>query len=342
MIELKNIHKSYQQGNQSVEALRGIDIHIQPGEIFGIIGRSGAGKSTLVRCINLLETPTSGDVILDGVALNQLNAKQLRLERQQIGKVFQHFNLLQSRTVSGNVAFPLELIKQPKEQINNRVNELLELVGLQDKANAYPSELSGGQKQRVAIARALAAEPKVLLCDEATSALDPETTQQILSLLKEINQRLGVTIILVTHEMDVIKSICHRVAVLEAGKVAELTSVLKLFSDPQHPTSKALIQANLHIELPSTLKLQPEWSEQNPDPVVQLLFVGDASEAPVISDLQQHYGVKTSILQADLDTVQDSLFGITILRLIGQPSQIEEALAYCQQQQVKTEVLGYV
>lgn len=253
MITLKNITKTY-GGAAQVQALKGINLTIDDGEIFGIIGKSGAGKSTLVRCINMLEKPTSGQVIIDDKDLTKMNESQLRAERKNIGMIFQHFNLLSSRTVAENIAFPLELIGASKDVIEKKVASLLDLVGLSDRAGNYPSQLSGGQKQRVGIARALASDPKILLCDEATSALDPQTTKSILELLQDINKRLGITIVVITHEMAVVKEICHRVAVIESGVIKEMGRVVDIFTNPQSQTMKDFVTSIINMELPAGIK----------------------------------------------------------------------------------------
>ncbi|HAI05488.1 MAG TPA: methionine ABC transporter ATP-binding protein MetN, partial [Pantoea sp.] len=250
MIKLENITKVFQQGNRTIQALSDVSLHVPAGQIYGVIGASGAGKSTLIRCVNLLERPTSGRVLVDGADLTALNERQLTQARRQIGMIFQHFNLMNSRTVAGNVSLPLELGNLSREQIKARVAELLELVGLSDKHDAWPANLSGGQKQRVAIARALASNPKVLLCDEATSALDPATTRSILELLKDINRRLGLTILLITHEMDVVKRICDQVAVISQGELIEKDSVSEVFSHPKTPLAQQFIQSTLHLDIP--------------------------------------------------------------------------------------------
>ena len=243
MIELKNVSKTFKTNQKEVQAVKNVNLTVDAGEIFGVIGYSGAGKSTLVRCINLLERPTEGQVIIENTDLTQLKEKELRTERQNIGMIFQQFNLLASRTAYQNVEFPLKGRGYSKEEIREKVESLLDLVGIADKANTYPSELSGGQKQRVAIARALATDPKILLCDEATSALDPQTTKSILKLLKEVNRKLGITIVIITHEMEVIKEICHRVAVMEDGYVVELNDVVSVFSNPQAQITKEFIRS---------------------------------------------------------------------------------------------------
>ncbi|MBP1764224.1 MAG: Sulfate-transporting ATPase, partial [Firmicutes bacterium] len=242
MIELKEIKKEYHGASGSIHALKGIDLGVKAGEIYGIIGKSGAGKSTLIRCINMLEKPSSGNVVVDGEDITLLSERQLRETRKKIGMIFQHFNLISSRTVYDNVAFPLELAGKSKQEIEAEVLPLLELVGLSDRMNRYPAELSGGQKQRVAIARALANHPKVLLCDEATSALDPQTTRSILELLKDINRKFQLTIVLITHEMQVIKEICDRVAVIEGGLIIEQGAVVEVFTRPQSATTRDFIR----------------------------------------------------------------------------------------------------
>ena len=343
MINIKNVSKAYRQGKQSLPALHDINITIPEGEIFGIIGRSGAGKSTLVRCINLLERPDQGHIIINDTDLMQLDTNALRLARRQIGKIFQHFNLLESRNVFDNIALPLELIGTSRKAITQAVNPLIELVGLQGREHHYPHQLSGGQKQRVAIARALAAKPAVLLCDEATSALDPETTQNILNLLKDINQRLKLTIVLVTHEMEVVKNICQRVAVLDQGQCVEQGRVLDLFTNPQQEVTQRLTQSTLHVALPATIttKLCQTATDGNAM-IVKLTFVGENTNRPLISDIHDRFQVTTSILQADLQSIGEAPFGITICQLGGDQDAIQQALTYLQNQQINTKVLGYV
>lgn len=339
MIQLKQVCKRYAN---EVSALEDIDLHIQSGEIFGIIGRSGAGKSTLVRCINLLEHPTAGQVILGDKDLTTLSINALRKERLNIGMIFQHFNLLSSRNVFRNVALPLELIGTPKKVIKANVNHLLKLVGLDGHADQLPSQLSGGQKQRVAIARALASEPKVLLCDEATSALDPETTLSILALLKDINQKLKLTVVLITHEMDVIKQICDRVAVLDKGRVIEQGDVLDIFVEPKAETTKSLTQKALHIELPDAFVEQlVDKPTLGKSPVLRLGFVGDTSKEPVLVNIVRQHNVIVNFLQADLEYIKGKQVGITVCQLIGDAQDIASATQYLHAQQVKVEVLGY-
>mgnify|MGYP001112286393 CR=1 FL=1 len=254
MIHIKNLTKTYFSDSGNVNALEKVNLHIKKGEVFGVIGLSGAGKSTLLRCINMLEQPTSGSITIDGIEMTTLSPNELKEYRKNIGMIFQHFNLLSSRSVRGNVAFPLEIAGENSKTINQRVDHLLELVGLSDKADNFPSQLSGGQKQRVGIARALANRPKVLLCDEATSALDPQTTLSILNLLKEINKKLGLTIVLITHEMNVIKHICHSVAVIEKSRVVEHGSLIDIFSNPKTVTAQNFLKSITLTELPDELK----------------------------------------------------------------------------------------
>lgn len=343
MIELKAISKSYTVNQQRVDALCDIDLKVQLGEIFGVIGKSGAGKSTLIRCVNLLEKPDQGVVLIDGVSLLTLTNHELKLQRREIGMIFQHFNLLESRSLYHNVALPLELIGKTKTEIKNAVMPLLELVDLVDRRDHYPSELSGGQKQRVAIARALATQPKVLLCDEATSALDPESTAAILQLLNKINKELGLTILLITHEMGVIKTICDKVGVLDQGRLVEQGSVIDIFCNPQSAVTKRLTQKALHLELPESLakklKSQPGPGLQ---PIVRMTFIGEQVKEPVSAYLATQFDVTTNILLADLETIHDSTMGFTVSQLIGDQHSLEKAQAYLDQLSIKVEVLGYV
>ena len=288
MIKLSNIRKTY---DGSTYALQGINLDIAKGEIYGIIGKSGAGKSTLIRCINMLEAPTAGEVVVDGLNLTKMADNQLRLARKDIGMIFQHFNLLSSATVYENVAFPLKLSGKSAKEIQDKVLPLLELVGLESKKDQYPAQLSGGQKQRVGIARALANNPKVLLCDEATSALDPQTTKSILDLLKDINQSLQLTIVLITHEMQVIKEICDKVAVIENGKIIEQGPVIDIFSKPQQETTRDFISAIINHDLPEIF----QGTEFSPEPinnghlVLRISFMGHSTEEPIIAGLIRRF-----------------------------------------------------
>ncbi|MFB2537889.1 MULTISPECIES: methionine ABC transporter ATP-binding protein MetN [unclassified Acinetobacter] len=343
MIKLNNIVKVFDVKGQPLTVLNDITVHVAKGEIYGVIGASGAGKSTLIRCVNLLERPTQGQVLVDDVDLLNLNESELVQARRQIGMIFQHFNLLHSRTVFENVALPLELSKTPKAQIQQKVDELLQLVGLADKKDVYPANLSGGQKQRVAIARALASDPKVLLCDEATSALDPATTQAILALLQEINQRLGITILLITHEMEVVKRICHRVAVLDKGKLIEQDTVGEIFSSPKTALAKEFIRSTFHVALPDDYmqRLHQQVIEKS-YPILRLEFTGQSVDAPILSQLAKQFGVDFSILTSQIDYIDGVKFGILIVEMFGDEQLIQQSLSYLQQQNIKIEVLGYV
>lgn len=343
MITLKNITKTY-GGTAKVQALKGIDLTINDGEIFGIVGKSGAGKSTLVRCINMLEKPTSGQVIIDDKELTKMNDSQLRKERKNIGMIFQHFNLLSSRTVAGNIAFPLELMGASKDVIQKKVASLLELVELSDRAENYPSQLSGGQKQRVGIARALASDPKILLCDEATSALDPQTTKSILALLQDINKRLGITIIVITHEMAVVKEICHRVAVLEDGVIKDLGRVVDVFTNPQSQTMKDFVTSIINMELPAGIKNLGVTGQPAPDRdmLVRLRFKGAVTNDPLVADVVRKFHVNVSVLYGNIDYIQDEPFGYLIIVIMGDMETQAKAFAYIKTLPVGSEVLGYV
>jgi len=343
MIKLSNITKVFQQGTGTITALSDVSLHVPAGQIYGVIGSSGAGKSTLIRCVNLLERPTSGKVLVDDQDLTALSPGQLTLARRQIGMIFQHFNLLNSRTVAGNVALPLELGSLSKAEIRNRVTELLELVGLADKHDSWPANLSGGQKQRVAIARALASNPKVLLCDEATSALDPATTRSILELLKDINRRLGITILLITHEMDVVKRICDRVAVISNGQLIEQDTVSEVFSHPKTPLAQQFIQSTLHLDIPEDYiqRLTPEASETTV-PLLRLEFTGQSVDAPLLSESARRFNVNNNIISAQMDYAGGVKFGIMLAEIHGSLADTQAAIAFLQQHHVKVEVLGYV
>lgn len=315
MIEIKHLNKTYQTAGQPITALKDISLTVQDGEIFGIIGLSGAGKSTLVRCINLLERPTSGEVLLDGKNLMLLSKKELLSVRQSIGMIFQGFNLLEQRSVIRNVCYPLEIAGVEKKKSQARAMELLKLVGLEDRWNAYPSQLSGGQKQRVAIARALATSPKYLLCDEATSALDPNTTQSILSLLKEINQTMGVTIIVITHEMSVIDRICDRVAVIDKSMIAEIGKVSEVFTSPQSDIAKELI-------LPKAKSLPASGKK------LRIVFDGEASDKPIISGLVLECQAMVNILFADTRDIDGTAYGHMIVALPDDERATSKILAW--------------
>ena len=344
MIELQHIEKIYHTASGDLHALKDINLTIDEGEIFGIIGLSGAGKSTLVRCINMLEKPTSGKVIVDGQEMTALGEEQLRKARQNIGMIFQHFNLLSSRTVYGNIAFPLEIQGMDKAAIQKKVAPLLDLVGLSDRADHYPSQLSGGQKQRVGIARALASDPKVLLCDEATSALDPQTTESILSLLRDINKRLHITIVMITHQMNVVKEICDRVAVIENGEIIEQGSMVDIFTNPQKATTKEFVASIQHNDLPDFIKKLDIHKEYRPGDkaLVSLSFIGDSAGEPIVSVLIKEYDTNVNILTANIETLQDTPFGTLLIEVEGDEDHLKKALDYLHERQVKDEVIGYV
>ncbi|HEY0209425.1 methionine ABC transporter ATP-binding protein MetN [Acerihabitans sp.] len=343
MITLSHITKQYSQGSLIINALSDVSLHVAPGQIYGVIGASGAGKSTLIRCVNLLERPTSGTVLVDGKDLTNLPERQLIAARRQIGMIFQHFNLLSSRTVSGNIALPLELDNLSRRDITARVDELLALVGLEDKADAYPANLSGGQKQRVAIARALASNPRVLLCDEATSALDPATTRSILALLKDINRRLGLTILLITHEMDVVKRICDQVAVISQGELIEQDTVSEMFSHPKTPLAQQFIKSTLHLDIPDDYRERmTDAPSAGKIPILQLEFTGQSVDAPLLSEAARRFNVNNNIISAQMDYAGGVKFGIMLTEMAGDEQNSRDAIAFLQQQHVKVEVLGYV
>lgn len=343
MIEISHVNKVFYQGTKEINALKDINLNIQQGMIFGVIGSSGAGKSTLIRCVNMLERPTNGSVIVDGVDLTKLSSKQLSEARRNIGMIFQHFNLLSSRTVFENVALPLELAGKSVSHIEKKVSELLQLVGLSEKRDTYPSNLSGGQKQRVAIARALASDPKVLLCDEATSALDPATTQSILELLKEINRKLNITILLITHEMDVVKSICHEVAIIGDGELVEKGSVGDIFAHPKTELAHQFIRSTLDLSIPDDYqaRLQPT-RVQGSYPLVRLEFTGATVDAPLMSQISRKFNIDVSILSSDLDYAGGVKFGMMVAEIFGDEENDNAAIQYLRDNKVKVEVLGYV
>jgi D-methionine transport system ATP-binding protein len=340
MIEIKNLRKIYAASGQEVLALDDVSLTVKKGEIFGIIGLSGAGKSTLIRCINMLEKPTRGSIKVDGHEITSLGKADLRLARQKIGMIFQQFNLLASRTVFDNVMFPLEIAKVPRPEANKRVQELLELVGLTGKAGMYPGQLSGGQKQRVGIARALANGPKLLLSDEATSALDPQTTRSILKLLKDINRKLNLTILLITHDMNVIKEVCDRVAVIDNSRIVEIGDVLNVFSNPQTPTSHSFVNAVISKEVPA--ELLHSTAEQNGETTTRLVrvsFIGASAGKPLISSMIRRYDIEVNIIYGNIDRIKDTPFGNLTLELLGKPALLDEALEYLRGQGLEIEVL---
>ncbi|AYO31171.1 ATP-binding cassette domain-containing protein [Biomaibacter acetigenes] len=341
MIYIKNLTKVYHSDSGDVKALDEVNLHIKKGEIFGIIGLSGAGKSTLLRCINMLEKPTSGSVEIDGVEMTSLSPNELKEMRKKIGMIFQHFNLLTSRNVRGNVAFPLEIAGVDKKTINQKVERLLDLVGLSDKADSFPSQLSGGQKQRVGIARALANDPKVLLCDEATSALDPQTTLSILNLLKDINKKLGITIVLITHEMNVIKQICNSVAVIEKSRVVEQGSLLEVFANPKTDTARNFLKSVTLSELPEELKERIRNLDHGhlEGRIVKIGFFGKVTAEPVISTLVKKFDVDANILYGNIDHIQDTPYGMLVVELRGKNGGANSAIEYLKTLGLKVEVI---
>jgi len=335
--------KTYEGQHGPVNALHGIDLAIQRGEVFGIIGRSGAGKSSLIRTINRLEQPGSGRVLIDQVDIGEFDEDRLVALRRRIGMIFQHFNLMSAKTVGQNIELPLKVAGVPKEQREQKVRELLELVGLHDKHKAYPAQLSGGQKQRVGIARALVHDPAILLCDEATSALDPQTTQSILGLLREINQRLGLTIILITHEMAVIRDICDRVVVLEHGRIVEQGPVWEVFGNPQHEVSKTLLaplQHGLPDELKSRLQAQPQSSQAAV--VLRLQFTGSTADEPDLAALFSALGGRVRLLQGGVERIQGHALGQLLLAVTNSSHGAAELRQRARQWAQQVEVLGYV
>lgn len=341
MILLKNLNKIYNTKAGEVEALKDVTLNIKKGEIYGIIGFSGAGKSTLVRCINFLEKPTSGEVIVDEKNLGTLSNKELRVERKKIGMIFQYFNLMKSRTVFENIAYPLKGNGYSKEEINKKVNDLLKLVELEDKANAYPSQLSGGQKQRVGIARALANDPKILLCDEATSALDPQTTKSILRLLKEVNKKFGITIVVITHEMQVVKEICTRAAVMENGRVVEEGNIFKIFSEPKEKITKNFIDStSLLTNIYDLIKEKSSVVDiKENEKILKLKYLENSTSEPIISIVSREFNVDTSIIFGNIEIIQDSPLGGLIIIIRGEEVQINKVIAYLKENKVEVEVI---
>lgn len=343
MIELKNITKTFEYKGKKNIALSNISLSVSEGKIVGVIGESGAGKSTLIRCVNLLERPNSGEVWIDGQNLMELSPSKLTSARRNIGMIFQHFNLLSSRTVFDNIAFPLELNHTPKTKIKNRVYELVELVGLTDKLDSYPTNLSGGQKQRVAIARTLANNPKVLLSDEATSALDPSTTRSILSLLKDLNKELGITILLITHEMDVVKQICDDIAVMNGGKLIEQGSVSEIFSNPKTELAQRFISSSLHLEIPVDYQKRiTHMPEEGKHPLLKLQISGNTVDEPVLSEISRLFDINNNIISAQMDYAGGVKFGVMLTEIIGTISKEMAAIEYLKSKNIKVTLLGYV
>ncbi|WP_057893938.1 methionine ABC transporter ATP-binding protein [Lacticaseibacillus brantae] len=336
VVTLKQVDVEFNEAGRQVHAVDHVDLTVERGDIYGIVGYSGAGKSTLVRTINLLQRPTSGAVTVLGQDMLSLGAKELRNQRKRIGMIFQHFNLMASRTIAQNVAFPLLGTGKSKAEIQAKVDELLDLVGLSDRANAYPAQLSGGQKQRVGIARALASDPEILISDEATSALDPKTTASILDLLKSLNEKLGLTIVLITHEMEAVKQICQHVAVMDAGRIIERGDLVTIFADPKEQLTKDFIETTLQLDsaLAAVVK-QPTVQNLRPDQrLVRLTYLGESTDDPLIAALYRDYQVEANILFGDIQILQGTPFGNLIVVLSGEEQQLDAAFDYLKREKV--------
>lgn len=335
MIKIENLSKEYKTKERIIKGVDHVSLTVDKGEIFGVVGYSGAGKSSLIRCLNLLEQPTSGKIIIDGMNLTELRGNDLRKARLKIGMIFQHFHLITQKTVYENIAFALRAANTPAKQISGRVTELLEMVGLADKRNVYPAQLSGGQKQRVGIARALANNPSVLLCDEATSALDPNTTLAILKLLKKINRELNITIVLITHEMNVVKEICDRMAIMQDGKVVEEGSVYNIFSEPQTELTKEFISSVVSFDVP------PAILNKCTGRLIKVMFKGDVAGDGIISDMVQKYNIRGNFLHGSIEYIQETPLGIFLMELQGDEAEVDKALAYISSRASQVEEVEY-
>ena len=340
-IELRNITKIFKTKEQDVHAVKDVSLHVEECDIFGVIGFSGAGKSTLIRCINLLERPTSGEVLIDGSNLLTLKPKELRVQRKKIGMIFQHFNLMKSRTVAQNIAFPLKGSGMTKKAIQEKVEQLLHLVELTDKQNAYPSQLSGGQKQRVAIARALASDPTILLCDEATSALDPQTTQSILTLLKDLNEKLKITIVIITHEMAVVKAICNKVAIMENGHMVEEGKIVDIFANPKSEVTKNFINTTTSIH-----QIYEMMEEKNPlvqldddEIMLRLVYSSSNTKEALMANLVKKFNVEFNIIFGNVEILSNQPLGNLVVKLKGNKEDLDASIAYVKSQNVRVEVL---
>ncbi|MEK4628882.1 MAG: methionine ABC transporter ATP-binding protein [Solibacillus sp.] len=336
MIEVRKLSKIYEIKKRQVVGVDNVSLTIKKGDIFGIVGYSGAGKSSLLRCINLLEKPTTGEIIVDGQNLIDLSSSELRQARLKIGMIFQHFYLINQKTIAENIRFALKASHYPANKMDQRIDELLKMVGLSDKRDVYPSQLSGGQKQRVGIARALANNPSVLLCDEATSALDPKTTLSILKLLKEINERLGITIVLITHEMDVVKEICNRMAIMQDGRIVEEGEVYDIFASPKQALTQEFIQSVVSFHIPPAI-LQDVQGE-----IIQIIFKGDIAGEGIISDMLQQFSIRGNFLHGTIEYIQDKPLGIFIMELLGEKQIVEDAKKYLLARGTVVEVLQHV
>lgn len=334
MITIENLSKSFENGDDRIWAVKNVNLHVNEGEIFGIIGLSGAGKSTLIRCLNRLEEPTEGKITIDGVDITNLDKSGLRRVRKDIGMIFQHFNLLSQKTVYENIAFPLELEGMSKSEIRSRVNTLLDYVELVDKKDSYPSQLSGGQKQRVAIARALANNPKILLSDEGTSALDPKTTKSILDLLNRIRKEFNLTIVLITHQMEVVKDICDKVAIIEDGEIIESNKVDELFRNPKTKTANAFISG-----LDFNIEEESIKSREFKGTLIRLSYLGDSAKEPIVSKMVKNFNIHANILSGNINELMSTSVGYLILELLGEDNEIKNAIAYLKNQNVSVEVI---
>lgn len=341
MIRLEHVTKTFRTRDGDVHAVKDVSLDIQEGQIFGIIGFSGAGKSTLVRCMNLLERPEEGKVIFDGENLLELDAAGLRQARQKMSMIFQHFNLMRSRTVYENIALPLRMEKRPKEEIDRKVMELLDLIDLVERRDSYPSQLSGGQKQRVAIARALASDPKVLLCDEATSALDPQTTQSILHLIRRINKERNITVVVITHEMLVVKEICDLVAVMESGRVVETNDLVPIFINPVEEITRNFINTtNDSAKIQELIDTGHPLTRLNSNQqLVRLTYTPDNAAEPIISRLAEKLGVESSIIFGNIEVIRDEPIGTIVTKMTGTDQQLRDALSLCRESGIRTEVM---
>ncbi|MBE5781829.1 MAG: ATP-binding cassette domain-containing protein [Clostridiales bacterium] len=342
MIDLSHVSKTF-EGASKVHAVNDVSLHINKGEIYGIVGFSGAGKSTLVRCMNLLEKPTGGKVTVDGQELTRLKGRRLNQERKKIGMIFQQFNLFATRTVLDNVAFPLRYSGMSRKAILEKARGLLKFVELEDKADTYPSQLSGGQKQRVAIARALASDPKVLLCDEATSALDPQTTTSILKLLKKLNAETGITIVVITHQMQVVKELCQRVAVMEAGRVVEEGEVYSVFANPQKPITQSFINTASNLSrVQEFLAENDSFNKLNPgEQIIRLKYLDTSAAEALVSTVSREYGVDMNIIFGNIEWIGNHLLGELIVIATGQTEKIPDAIEYLKNRNVDVEVLSH-
>ncbi len=343
MIKLEGVTKRYLVNGRELLALNDINLQVAPGSIYGVIGESGAGKSSLLRCVNMLERPSAGRVIVADQELTTMTANELREQRRRIGMIFQHFNLLGSCTVYDNIALPLKFIGTSTAAMEETIRPLIELTGLKGKERQYPHQLSGGQKQRVAIARALATKPRVLLCDEATSALDPKTTDSILQLLREINQSTGLTILLITHELEVIKSICHQVALLNQGRILEAENVVEFFAKPKTDTAKQIVESSLKMHIPADLEGEiSEKTSEKKYPIVRIVFRGHMVREAIISMASREFLVDISILQSNIEFISNSVVGFLLAELRGEIADVERCMEFFTDKKLDYQVVGYV